>query len=525
MSSTRRAKPGSAKPQEAFCSSIEYETGLLANVVALRCQVLTNAEERELVFALQYYSWQPGGLDKFAADLRDAHPAEIATLSMQKFGFKPGQVYNAERVRLVRQEMGICGFLLRGEVAEMPDGEWISLDGYEREQWLKKARSEARSHPTSYPAEQFAGLCRDAANNLADYLANICIDPKRAVAAPWYFPNLISVLQGFMRARGEAMRSRWAETEITRRVGKALDYALATGEMTPIYGDPRLGKSEAAKAWCAAHPGRARYVQVPAGNDDISLFRLVAEAYGVSSGLSLKSVQLRERIEKVARAAGLMIVFDEAQKLLGDAFRIYRRPSRITWVINQLVNCGVPVALVATDEFETEKQRIQKQTGWKWEQFDGRIGIPEILPKELSQDDLTAVARNWLPEGDAASIKALVGYALFTKSNIAGIKHVVVKARYEAGQQGREKLNLADIKSAIQARMPVDTANVVSPVLAKPVSERFTPLRSKRTVKLRGESVRAASLEVSGLQPGCRAGAGAEHLPVRIVEESTLASS
>jgi hypothetical protein len=59
MSSTRTAKPGSPLRQERFASS--YERGLLANLVAKRCQFIT-LEQRAPIWFLQWLSWQPGGL-------------------------------------------------------------------------------------------------------------------------------------------------------------------------------------------------------------------------------------------------------------------------------------------------------------------------------------------------------------------------------------------------------------------------------------------------------------------------------
>jgi hypothetical protein len=55
--------------QERYCSSPELERGLLANLVAKRCEVLADREDRELIWFLQYLSHGNGGLKKVAADL------------------------------------------------------------------------------------------------------------------------------------------------------------------------------------------------------------------------------------------------------------------------------------------------------------------------------------------------------------------------------------------------------------------------------------------------------------------------
>ena len=69
MSNTRRASPDSPLRQERYCSSTELERGLLANLVAKRCEVLANRGDRELIWFLQYLSHGNGGLKKVAADL------------------------------------------------------------------------------------------------------------------------------------------------------------------------------------------------------------------------------------------------------------------------------------------------------------------------------------------------------------------------------------------------------------------------------------------------------------------------
>jgi len=74
MSNTRRASPDSPLRQERYCSSPEFERGLLANLVARRCEVLADREDRELIWFLQYLSHGNGGLKKVANDLLKMRP-------------------------------------------------------------------------------------------------------------------------------------------------------------------------------------------------------------------------------------------------------------------------------------------------------------------------------------------------------------------------------------------------------------------------------------------------------------------
>jgi hypothetical protein len=470
MSNTRHVKPGEPLTQQGFCSSVECHRGLLGHIVAGRYERLERPEDRELVMALQYYSWQPGGFTQVAQKVIARFRGRIITPSMQRFGVKPNQIYTASQVKAVREEMesGSDWFPLAGEI---PDRIAISLpevpsqaeDPLDHERpgilrHLREVQDHANAQPKAYPAEAFIRVCLDsAARELPGYLSRLCVDPELdiAKARPWWFPDLISSLREWLAERGADSEVPFVQTEIAGQVHEALDYCLKTGEMTMIYGESGTGKSDGAKAWFQRQPGKGRYLEVPATGDDISFIRRIGEAYRTISGTSLRNPQTKERVEKTARAAGMVLILDEGHNLLTQDYRARKRPSRISWVMGELVNYGVPVAILATRQFEEDKRRIKERTGWNWDQFDRRIGIPTYLPSEVRIEDLTAVARAWLPRGDDRSIKALVGYAMFSKSRLAGIVHVVKRAKFEADKAGRPVV-FADIQSAIERRLPVD---------------------------------------------------------------------
>ncbi|HEY0550615.1 MAG TPA: hypothetical protein VGF13_13505, partial [Verrucomicrobiae bacterium] len=116
MSTPRHAEEGSRFRQERFASSAEYDRGLMANLVVKRAEALTCAEDRKLIWALQLFSHQEGGLKKVCSEIVRLWPDRIASPSMQKFGTKPGQIYTAEQVRVVRKEITeLSGIYERGE--------------------------------------------------------------------------------------------------------------------------------------------------------------------------------------------------------------------------------------------------------------------------------------------------------------------------------------------------------------------------------------------------------------------------
>src|SRR4051812_3685623 len=115
MSSTRRADADSPLRQDRFASSAEFERGLLANLVARRCSVVDQAEDRALIWSIQKLS-HGIGLKAVAAALLAGET--IGTSEMQLIGKRAGQTLTAEEVRRVRRQLPANlqkQFRLRGE--------------------------------------------------------------------------------------------------------------------------------------------------------------------------------------------------------------------------------------------------------------------------------------------------------------------------------------------------------------------------------------------------------------------------
>ncbi len=459
MSNTRRANAGKPFRQERFASSAEFERGLLGNLVARRCELLGDADAR-LVWWLQLLSWADGGLPKLAADILAAYPQRVATASMQEYGFKAGQVYNAEKVETARRE-------LTGEVwAEGFDVELYRAFAVRGEGcdplFPNDYDPDADQHPTQYAAALFLEKCHElAAKELPGLLVEICLDPALDIAtcAPRYFPTLIEALREHSAAWIEARSAGIVVTELGRQVYDCLDYCLETGCMVLIDGLARTGKTFSTKAWCDLHPGRARYAQVPSSNDDIGFFRAIAKSLGVSINQNSKAQQLRDRIEDTLQRGKLALVLDEAHYCFLQSNYRDAVPSRINWIMTALVNQGVPVALVTTPQFMRAQSAVERKSYWTSEQFVGRIGHYKALPDSLSSADLSAVASSLLPEGCARSIATLAAYAEASTKYLAAIESAVRRARYDAQKAGRQKVTFADVRDAIKGSViPSDTA-------------------------------------------------------------------
>jgi histone H3/H4 len=473
MSNTRRTTDAGKFRQERFASSLEFERGLMANLVAKRAALLESPADREAIWFLQYLSHQPGGIKKLAADLLAQFPECVATPSMQKFGFKKSQIYSADQVKAVRGEVEGGGFPLKGEAD-------YGCDYFNMSQFVESecAEREVKSklYPAKYPASDFVELCVAAAEtNLEKYLMSLCLDPALPVedGSPWYFPTLISSLQKFMVAGIESHCEKTVVTSLGERVHEALEYAAETGRMTLIEGSARFGKTYSVMDWCLRHPGRARYVQLESTSDDMSFYRAIAKALGVSITLTSKAQDLRMRIEEALQPGNLVLVLDEAHYLWPNLIDSRSLPTRINWILTALVNRGVPVVLVTTPQFLSNQRAFEHKTRWTSEQLTGRLGYYEKLPDVLPIEDLEKIASALLGDVDPKIVQVVVDYANGSAKYLAGITTVIDRARFVARKEGRDSIQFADIKRAIkESVIPSDKAFAIAMQPAERVKTR-----------------------------------------------------
>jgi hypothetical protein len=461
MSNTRHASAGAPLHQERFMSSTEYERGLMANIVARRCEVLDDASHRALIWFLQLLSHQDGGLESVASELVNRWPDRVATEAMVDMGVKRGRRYGMDDIRTLvesadhsaRCSEDKCmyrfssAFPLKGDLNSYGDVD--------------------ETYATSCTGNDLFEKCQQiAGNELGEHLNRLCLDPAtRFPARLWYFHGLHESLVDYMAAWIQERRAGRVVTEIGREINDTLDFCLETGSMVLIDGLARTGKTHAVKSWCEQHPGQARYIQVPSTNDDIAFFRAIARGLGLSMGMSFKAQQLRERIEDTLQRSRLMVVFDEAHYCLPQRNTREALPSRLNWIMTACVNYGVPVALVTTPQFMRAQKRVEQKTAWTAEQFVGRIGCYKALPDSLSKRDLAAVARFQLPEGDDETIALLTKYAAGSSKYLAGIEAVVTRARFFSRRAGRDNVTASDIVRALEESV-IPSNNALSTALA-----------------------------------------------------------
>jgi hypothetical protein len=498
MSSTRHASDDSPFRQERYMSDPEMSRGLGANMVAARVKSVPDPEHRKLIWWLQKVSWQPGGIEAIAEQMMQLWPERFATRGMMELGFEEGRIYDAAEVVRIRREINDLAdgeFLLSGESTfrdccerDAAQERVFRLYGEEGEEAecerqmsaVSAVESRVSQYPQNYPAMTFQERCRKTAKReLERFLfERLCLDPKvKMDGAPlWYFPRLVESLAEFYDTRAMEAAQRAPVTEIGEKVEAALDYALEERCFVVVDGVARIGKTFSVKAWCEAHAGQARYVQVPSSNDDMSFFRAICEALGLGSARSYKALELRGKIEDTLQGGDLLLVLDEGHYLWPVRNQRRATPHRINWLLTQLVNFKVPVAVVTTPQFTKSQAAIESGTGWSSEQLDGRIYHYEQLPEKLSKEDLGAVAGYWLPNGDEESINTLIDYADGSRKYLQGIESLVSRARLLARRCGRSEPTHDDVKAALRdGVIPSDNAHAVALSAARSGGRRRAP--------------------------------------------------
>jgi len=506
MSNTRRASDNSVLHQNRFASAPEFERGLLANLVAKRVSILEDKADRELIWFLQHLSHRDGGLARVARELVTKYPERIGTAAMLQTGKPATKNYSSEEVRKIRMDLPreLRGrFPLQGETKHEIEGlsgrchrlakqaeqaralmeeanealcranECESVFDPARAAELAEEEAEDRKravkYPAAYPASVFFDLCRKAADGtvegefvavpLEKELSALCLDPGWDLASgrPWYFAGLIDTLREYQRQFIEDKGAGVVVTELGAKVHETLDYTLHSKSMTLVEGDARTGKTFAARSWCERHPGQARFVEVPTGNDDKSFFRALARGLGLGNFQQYKALEIRERVECVLLTGDILLCLDEAHRLWPEVNLFRGFPRRINWVMS-MANQNVPICMIATPQFLERQTAAQQFAGWNSAQFIGRLGHRERLAGELSLSDLTAVAKSVLPEADATTLRALAAYARTSARYLAAIDSITKRARYIAGRAGRERVSAADVREAMkESVIPSDT--------------------------------------------------------------------
>jgi hypothetical protein len=425
MSSTRKAEPGAPLRQERYASSGDYARGLLGNLVAKRTARLTSRAARERISFLAELSHRDPLSRHYTANLFPAWPW-------------PGGIDGETALERVAREIAPPSFEAGGKRA------------------------------------------------IAEFLERLCLDPSiSAESGTVEGFDVIPALDVYCKRFEAASVARVAETATVRKVYEVLDYARAQRGLVLMEGPYRTGKSYASQAWALANTGSARYIQITSARDEHSFLAAMARAVGIGCGLTVKTSELRFRVESVFRDQGLLLIIDEAEYVLPQGLRISEVPQRLSWILTALINQGVPVALVAGRNFSRLLLNLERSCKvYGLEQFYGRLRLRAELPAKLEQDDLLAIAAAVFPEAGRAGQMLLTGHALKTATPVPAIEAGAERARWFAAQESRA-VTFEDVERVLieAGTMPDCSTRISHPVSS--ISPRRTsapPARSVRAV-------------------------------------------
>ena len=431
--------------------------------------------DARLVRALWFLQWvsqpqnYPGGLSKFAADLTDASVDLIGTAHMTNV--RASDKFSRKDAIAIFRELPDCE---RYDLFGSNDSVFVNAFFTEAERWDDYAPESTESRKDCEallvakmtPALLRSRLSDIARRRLAEYFKQLCelphvgfrrpdLDRDRGHGAPWYFGNIAEALLAFMDARADQLRSRLAETEVTKEIRRWIGKSRSMCRAVMFVGNSRFGKTEAIKLEARAEPGNCRLVNTPASNAISDLLREVAKTLGIEVGPQSAGRELRERIDYVLRFSKLQLIFDESQFLLPGNYSRNTAPARLNWVRRSVIDQDTAAIFVCTPQsYLPAKRRFVKATGFVMEQFDERV-LTRELPCELSEADLLAVARVHFADLEEEYLRFVVDTVLATERNfVSDVEKIATLANDNAREHGRARPKMVDIEAAIADVLP-----------------------------------------------------------------------
>lgn len=452
----------------------------------------------ELLWFIQWWSFQPGGIWKLVADFLAALRDGARMRGMREAG-EPGKDGRWTRDQCLaawrqnyrcspqEQEQDDDEAFLR--MARLQDEEECNKLLPDFCRWARGLRAGEHGFSKLTAAQLAEGMrlfnrdyfalnaAENAAENLPAVLKDFCEAEGSIITAPRWFPSLVESLFAFMDQHAARERARLAMTEVALKVFDALDFAWAERKLVRITGSSRFGKTESVKTKAAMHPGRWRLFTAPCSNSLGDLVRAVAEALGMPASYGSRSLELRGKVEFVLKHGRIGFVADECHFLFPIRYGNTSSPDRLNWLRTQIVDRRLPCALVSTPQaYDGQRKRFDRATGYNMEQFTGRTAMSLDLPDRLSVEDMTAVARLHFPELRESLVGMAVGAAKQSQSYLKAIEDIASRARWLASKRSASAIVLRDLESAIKD---------VVPGLSEPATE----------IKLPAEDTGAPSLE------------------------------
>lgn len=242
--------------------------------------------------------------------------------------------------------------------------------------------------------------------------------------------------------RGAIQKNQFVENGISRKIGAALNYAMANNSITLIDGESRMGKSEAARFWRDQNNhGRSVLTICPAFGGTKGLLRELAGNLGINK--NLPALQMHESILRAFNEHRILIM-DEAHRLLPTDRR--SNPTNLEILRDIHDRTGAALALIATHRFNDQL----KQMEYQFEQLLGRIGMPIRLQKAIPWADIGPIVRQYIARPTPALAEESVRIA--NEQGRLGVLVETLKVASQMAAKGKVPLEELHVFKAIALR-------------------------------------------------------------------------
>ena len=153
--------------------------------------------------------------------------------------------------------------------------------------------------------------------------------------------------------------------------------------------------------------------------------------------------------------------------------------------MTSVVNQGVPVALIASRNFERALRLLERTShAWGSEQFRGRIRMTVELPETITEEDLMSIAQSLLPETDGATRLLAVGASQRERGGLGNLETICTRAVHLCTQEGKDVPSFEHVERAVLENFgPIaqeNNSDQLSPVRRHTLATPLHPLRETR---------------------------------------------
>lgn len=300
----------------------------------------------------------------------------------------------------------------------------------------------------------YAAIHRSTADALAERLGLTKGDIRGALTDPEFeHPELFVERVTKFRREWEATLPALVETEVTREVGRAMNYALKKTKMIEIVGKTRMGKSESARLHWLRHLDRCLWFECPEDDTERGFFYELAAALGIGVSSAKKTGLFRAQCKVCFGPGGIeCLIVDEAHRLWPSDVK--SKPKRVEFLRSIYADGrGCSVVIIGTPQ-HTDSLNTSLDLAGRWApgQYEGRV-VRFHLAETMTKADLRAVAAHHGPEAGPDVVEALVEQALATQGYCGAMVETIGLAREVYGDLSMDSVTRAQLQQARGSRI------------------------------------------------------------------------